>query len=90
MSLPRAAVFVPVCCLAIMPAGCSRPTHRVVSLVASRPTSPSNGSSFSYYSQPITLTVASGVTTGGTLTTTTDVATDAGFTAIVVMQTVSR
>jgi hypothetical protein len=52
--------------------------------------SPTNGTQFSYYSQPITLVVANGVATGGALPiTAVEVATDAAFTAVVTTQAVS-
>ena len=89
MPLPRTAVIVPCACLAVVLGGCSSPNTPSVSVVASRPTSPSNGSAFSYYSQPVTLVMASGVATGGTLTSTVEVATDAAFTTIITTQTVS-
>jgi hypothetical protein len=71
-------------------AACSSPTGPGVSVVAAKPTSPSNGSTFSYYTQPVTLVVTAGVATGGALpTSTVEVATDAAFTTLVTTQTVS-
>jgi hypothetical protein len=71
-------------------AGCSSPTHPSVSVASGRPVSPTNGTQFSYYSQPITLVVANGVATGGASpTTAVEVATDAAFSAVVTTQPVS-
>jgi ABC-type oligopeptide transport system substrate-binding subunit len=88
MLLPRTAVIVTACCLAVALAACSSPNGPSTSLVGSRPTSPSTGSTFSYYSQPVTLGVASGVTTGGTLLSIVEVATDAAFTTVMTTKTV--
>jgi hypothetical protein len=53
-----------------------------VTLIAAQGVSPNNGAQIPYASQPITLTVSNGVTTGGTaLTYTFEVATDAAFSA---------
>jgi hypothetical protein len=89
MPLPRTAVIVTACGLPLVLAGCSSPGRPSTSLVASRPTSPSNGSAFSYYSQPVTLLIANGVATGGTLTNIVEVATDATFTTVITTQAVS-
>jgi hypothetical protein len=71
-------------------AACSSPTTPGVSVAGAKPSSPSSGTSFSYYSQPVTLVVSSGVATGAVLpTTTVEVATDAAFTTLVTTQTVS-
>jgi hypothetical protein len=71
-------------------AGCSSPARPSVSVASGRPVSPTNGTQFLYYSQPITLVVANGVATGGASTmTAVDVATDAAFTAVVTTQTVT-
>ncbi len=43
----------------------SSPTKPSVSVASGRPVSPTYGTLFSYYSQPITLVVANGVATGG-------------------------
>src|SRR5436309_15819865 len=51
-----------------------------VTMVAAQPVTPTNGAQIVYATQPITLTVTNGVTTGGTaLTYTFEVATDAAF-----------
>jgi hypothetical protein len=77
-------------CWVIAAAACSSPTGPGVSVAAAQPTSPSNGSSFSYYSQPVTLVVTTGVATGGaTSTNTLEVATDAAFATLVTTQTVA-
>ena len=91
MLLARAAVIVTTTsCLAVALAACSSPGRPSTSLVASRPTSPSNGSAFSYYSQPVTVVVTNGVTTGSApVTSTVEVATDASFTTIIATQPVS-
>jgi hypothetical protein len=74
----------------ITAAGCSSPTTPGVTVVAAKPASPSNASTFSYYSQPVTLVVTTGVATGGaTPTSTVEVATDAAFTTLVTTQAVS-
>jgi hypothetical protein len=87
--LARTAVITSACCLVINVAGCTSPNAPGTSLVAFRPTSPSNGTTFSYYSQPVTLVIASGVATGGTLTSTVEVAIDAAFASIITTQTAS-
>jgi len=61
-----------------------------VTVVGGKPTSPSSGSDFSYYTQPVTLTIKTGVATGGAAPTTTiEVATDAAFATIVNTQNVT-
>jgi len=74
--------------LAAVVAACSTsPSMPTTSLVAAHPTSPSTGSTFSYYSQPVTLVVTAGVATGGASPAgTVEVATDAEFTMIVSTQ----
>jgi len=74
----------------LLVSACSSPTSPGVTVVGGKPTSPSSGSDFSYYIQPVTLTVKTGVATGGaTPTTTIELATDAAFTTIVHTQPVS-
>ena len=69
--------------------GCNSPSRPSTSVVAGRPASPSSDASLSYYSQPVTLSIATGVaTSGASLTTTVEVATDAGFASIVKTQVV--
>jgi len=62
--------------------GCSSPTQPNVSVVAAKPLAPPTGALISYYSQPVTISLAAGTATGGTATTTiVDVAADAAFAA---------
>jgi phosphodiesterase/alkaline phosphatase D-like protein len=96
MSLERRAAIVMgagvACsaCLVATIAGCASPTKPSVSVASGRPVSPTTGTQFSYYSQPITLVVANGVVTGGaSLVTAVEVATDAAFTSVVTTRTVS-
>ncbi|HWW84403.1 MAG TPA: hypothetical protein VNZ26_12415 [Vicinamibacterales bacterium] len=87
---PRSLLIVLALWGSVAGAACSSPTKPGVSVVAAKPASPSTGSSFSYYSQPVTLVVTTGVATGGALpTSTVEVATDAAFTTLVTTQTVS-
>lgn len=66
---------------------CSSPTAPDVSVASARPLGPTTGTQISYYSQPVTLAVTSGVTTGSASpVTTVEVATDAAFATIVTMQ----
>jgi hypothetical protein len=86
----RSLLIVPALWWSIAGAACSSPTTPGISVVAAKPASPSTGSSFSYYSQPVTLVITTGVATGGAAPTSTiEVATDAAFTTLVTTQTVS-
>jgi hypothetical protein len=89
-SFVRTIAFIVGTFLTVSLAGCSSPTHPSVSVASGRPVSPTNGTQFSYYSQPITLVVANGVATGGASPiTAVEVATDAEFAAVVTTQIVS-
>jgi hypothetical protein len=69
--------------LALTVVACSSPTQPGVSVAASRPLGPTTGTQVSYYSQPVTLRVSGGTTTGsGAPVTTLEVATDAAFSTI--------
>lgn len=89
MPLSRTAAIVAATTLALAAAACESPSRPSISVVAGHPTSPSTDTAVSYYSQPVTLTVAIGIATGGASpTTTVEVANDPGFAAIVKTQTV--
>jgi len=70
--------------LAAVLVGCGSPTRPGVSASAARPVSPSNDALVSYYSQPITLVLSLGVTTGAAPAgAVVEVGTDPGFATIV-------
>ena len=84
MPLSHRAAVVAAAALTLTVAACGSPSGPGTSLVAAQPTGPSNNSTFSFYSQPVTLTVTTGVATGGaTPASTIEVATDAAFTMLV-------
>src|SRR5579864_1224397 len=85
----RTGVIVAAACLAVTSTACSSPAKPSVSVVSGHPVSPTTGAQFSYYSQPVTLVIANGVATQGAPITTVEVATDAAFTSVIVMQSVS-
>jgi hypothetical protein len=87
--LARVALIVPVVCLAVTLAACSSPAKPSVSVASGHPVSPTTGAQFSYYSQPVTLVIASGVASEGASITTLEVATDAAFTSVTLAQVVS-
>jgi hypothetical protein len=73
-----------VCLLLVaVAAGCGKKSPTAPSITAPTPTSPANGAIVASASQPVTLTVTNGTVSSGTVTYTFEVATDAGFTAIV-------
>ena len=90
MPLSHRAAVVAAAALTLAVAACGSPSGPGTSLVAAQPTGPSNNSTFSFYNQPVTLTVKTGAATGGaTLVTTIEVATDAAFTTMVATQTLA-
>jgi len=73
--------------LALSLAACASPTTPSVSVAAARPLGPDPDASISYYSQPIVLRLANGVTTGrDSPATMVEVATDASFAHVVTTQ----
>ena len=84
-TLARVAALIVVVALS----ACSSPTRPSVSIVSGQPFSPESASTFSYYSQPIVLSVTPGVvTTGEPPTSVVDVAKDRSFVAIVMTKPV--
>ena len=88
MPLARTTAIVAGAALALT--SCSSPSGPGTSVAAGRPAAPSSSTSISYYSQPIALTITTGVATGGAAATTTvEVATDAAFASMVTTQAVT-
>jgi hypothetical protein len=75
-----------LCCLAalVVAGACSAPVRPTSTVVAAAPTSPPDGTQFSFYEQPVRLSVRNGARTGtGPANLTFAIATDRDFRGIV-------